>query len=453
MRGRVLVVGAGLAGAAAALEAAELGADVLLVAAAAGSSPRAQGGIAAALGPDDSPRLHAADTQAAGAGLSHPEVVRDLTAAGPEAIAWLAARGVRFAPEPGREAAHSRARVWHAGGDRSGAGIMQALETRLAAQPRITRRRDHLLALTAGGARLAAAGKVEAAAVVLATGGYAGLFGRTSNARVNDGQGIVAGLDAGARVADLEFVQFHPTVFAGPGRPFLVTEAMRGAGARLRDSQGRRFVDELATRAEVALAMASRPDCFLDATAVPDLARRFPSFWRSCRQAGLDPAREWVPVAPAAHYTMGGLVTDRLGFTGVPGLFAAGECARIGLHGANRLASNSLLEAVVMGRRAGAAAARSSSGLRPLATPAAAVGRGDLTAGRVRAILSDAAGIVRTAEGLEAGLSELARGRPASAAARSSRRLALLILEAALERRESVGAHYRADTGSLAAAG
>ncbi len=193
---------------------------------------------------------------------------------------------------------------------------------------------------------------------MLATGGYAGLYGRTTNSRISNGKGILEAARAGARVADLEFVQFHPTVFDG-AHPFLITEALRGAGAILIDDQGERFVDELLPRDQVARAVAAqRGHAFISAVDLdPDLLRHnFPNFIRNCRLVGIDPLRQPVPIAPAAHYTMGGVATDLDGRSSVEGLYAAGECARTGVHGANRLASNSLLEAAAFGRRAAAAA-------------------------------------------------------------------------------------------------
>jgi L-aspartate oxidase len=447
----VVVIGGGVAAMAAALEAAGAGADVLLVAAGGGSSELAQGGIAAAVGADDAPELHARDTLAAGAGLSDPAVTRLLTGEAPGVVAWLEACGVAFdrdpdgAPALGLEAAHSRARVLHAGGDASGAALVAALRGRLAG--RVTVRQARLEALLLGGgavrgARLSS-GDVRCGAVVLATGGYAGRYPRTTTRTLVDGSGLLVALAAGAELADLEMVQFHPTAYAGPGPTFLLTEALRGAGAHLVDGSGRRFlldVDpraELAPRATVSRAIAEHlvatgaPSVFLDARHLGEelLRARFPGFVGRCGGVGLDPARELVPVAPAAHYTMGGVVTDATGRTGVPGLLAAGECARTGVHGANRLASNSLLEAIVFGRRAGRAAAAEATGwqgeLRAALPPA-----GDPAAEGVA--LGEAAGPLRSAEALR-------RVTPATPG------LAGLVLRSALLREESRGAHVRTD--------
>jgi L-aspartate oxidase len=457
MTGDVLVVGGGLAGMAAALAAAEAGASVLLAAAGGGSSGLAQGGIAAAVAADDGPELHAADTLAAGAGLGDPDAVGLLAAEAPGAVAWLEACGVAFDREPdgrpalGLEAAHSRPRVLHAGGDASGAALVAALHRRLAARGvrRLEARLDALL--LAGdrvtGARLRAI-DVHAGAVVLATGGYAGRYPRSTTTPLCDGSGLLAALAAGAELADLELVQFHPTAYAGPGRTFLLTEALRGAGAWLVDRAGRRFLreadprGELAPRAVVSRAIAERlaatgePAVFLDARHLGGdlLAARFPGFTARCRGLGLEPALDVVPVAPAAHYTMGGVVTDLCGRTRVPGLLAAGECARTGIHGANRLASNSLLEAVVFGRRAGEAAARDAWRVPGRSPGPALPARGGPAAEEGAALR--AAGPLRSAEGLARALARL--GPTAGG-------LAGLVLRAALLRAESRGAHVRTD--------
>jgi L-aspartate oxidase len=458
----VLVIGAGLAGSAAALEAAGVGADVLVVDAGAGSSPRAQGGIAAAVGAEDAPEIHERDTLLAGAGACEPAAVRMLTVEAAAAINWLAGRGVTFDRGPGGalalslEAAHARPRVLHLRGDATGEGLMSALEDALADRDRGVKRlrRARLLQLLARdgavvGARLGVGGsrlEVLAGTTILATGGYAGLYGRTTNAPVCDGRGALLALAAGATLADLEFVQFHPTAYAGGGASFLITEALRGAGALLTDAGGRRFLcdldprGELAPRSMVARAIAEqlsanrRTHVLLDARPVGSrrLREEFPGFTARCRRVGIDPDRQPVPVAPAAHYTMGGVVTDLDGCTGVPGLLAAGECARTGVHGANRLASNSLLESVVFGRRAGRLAARMAG--KPAARLATAVParRVASTGGPgVAAALDRWAGVLRDGPGLERAM---ALGG-----------LARLIGWAAMLREESRGSHARTD--------
>jgi L-aspartate oxidase len=450
IRTDILVVGDGLAGSAAAIEAARMGASVALVSAAHGSSDRAQGGIAAATLPEDSPRLHALDTLAAGGDLCDPGAVAMLTSAGPETVRWLESLGVRFDSGTAREAAHSLPRVLHLGGDQSGSTLMGFMRAAIEHERRITRHRARLQSLivdeSCGGAIFSGGLTVHAGATVLATGGYAGLYGRTTNSRISNGKGILEAARAGARVADLEFVQFHPTVFDGP-HPFLITEALRGAGAILVDEDGERFVDELLPRDQVARAVAMHwGSAFISAAHLdPDLLRRsFPNFMRNCRRAGIDPLRQAVPIAPAAHYTMGGVVTDLDGRSSVDGLYAAGECARTGVHGANRLASNSLLEAAAFGRRAGSSALRArrmqnASQARPRPWR-----RGDLTLADVEDLLDSAAGVIRTGGTLKNALARLRSGAVSSVAADAAE-MASMICAAALARPTSLGAHQRQD--------
>ena len=446
----ILVIGDGLAGSAAALEAARLGARVALVSAGPASSERAQGGIAAAVLPEDSPRLHAIDTLAAGAGLCDPDAVTMLTSAGPETVHWLESLGVRFDGDAAREAAHSMARVLHLGGDQSGHTLMAFVHAAIDLEPRITRFTARLHALLGDGvcegAEFSGGLTVYAGATILATGGYAGLYERTTNSRLSNGKGILEAARAGAHVADLEFVQFHPTVFAGP-HPFLITEALRGAGAYVVDAAGERFIDELLPRDQVAVALAKhRGPAFISATHMdPELLRvSFPNFMRNCRHAGIDPLHEPVPIMPAAHYTMGGVSTDLDGRASVPGLFAAGECARTGVHGANRLASNSLLEAATFGRRAAAAATATA----PIVGSASARGhmwrRGELSLAEVRHVLDSAAGVLRSGPGLARGLRVLGSGA-SSATAADAAEMASMICSAALARPLSLGAHQRLD--------
>jgi L-aspartate oxidase len=446
----ILVIGDGLAGSAAALEAARLGARVALVSAGPASSERAQGGIAAAVLPEDSPRLHALDTLAAGAGLCDPDAVAMLTSAGPQTVHWLESLGVHFDGGAAREAAHSMPRVLHLGGDQSGHTLMAFVHAAIEREPRITRFSAKLHALLGDGvcegAVFSGGLTVYAGATVLATGGYAGLYERTTNSRLSNGKGILEAARAGARVADLEFVQFHPTVFAG-GNPFLITEALRGAGAYLVDSAGERFIDELLPRDQVAVALARHAGpAYISATHLnPDLLRHsFPNFMRNCRLAGIDPLRQPVPITPAAHYTMGGVATDLDGRASVVGLFAAGECARTGVHGANRLASNSLLEAAAFGRRAAAAAVETS----PIAGSSRSRGhvwrRGELSLVDIRVLLDSAAGVLRSGAGLESALRVLRSGTNSAAAANAAE-MATMICSAALTRPLSLGAHQRLD--------
>jgi L-aspartate oxidase len=442
----ILVIGDGLAGSAAALEGTRLGARVALVSAGLGSSDRAQGGIAAATLPEDSPRLHALDTLAAGGELCDRDAVAMLTSAGPETVRWLESLGVRFDGGAAREAAHSRPRVLHLGGDQSGSTLMGFMRAAIEGEPLITRIRARLESLAEGGAIFSGGVVVKAGATVLATGGYAGLYERTTNSRLSSGKGILEAARLGAKVADLEFVQFHPTVFAGP-HPFLVTEALRGAGAFLVDERGERFVDELLPRDQVARALALHGGRTYIAAMhlAPDLLRTsFPNFMRNCRRVGIDPLREPVPVTPAAHYTMGGVVTDLDGRSSIHGLFAAGECARTGVHGANRLASNSLLEAAAFGRRAAVAAVSSAPVARTPAARAHVWRRGDLTVGSVRRLLDSAAGVLRDGAVLEQALLRL-RGGATSGSAADAAQLASMICSAALARRHSLGAHQRLD--------
>jgi len=451
MKADLLVVGDGLAGSAAAIEAARTGASVTLVSALHGSSDRAQGGIAVATLPEDSPSLHALDTLAAGGDLCDPDAVAMLTSAGPETVRWLESLGVRFDRGAAREAAHSMARVRHLHGDKSGATLMHFMRAAIQREPRIVRVRARLDSLlgddACAGANFMDGLTILAGATVLATGGYAGLYGRTTNARISNGKGTLEAERFGARVTDLEFVQFHPTVFDGP-HPFLITEAIRGAGAILVDQHGERFVDELLPRDQVSCALALHEGpAFLSVMHLPPdlLEHEFPNFMRNCRLAGIDPLGRPVPIRPAAHYTMGGVATDLDGRSTVDGLYAAGECARTGVHGANRLASNSLLEAAAFGRRAAMAAVE--------ATPARAAAvarrkklwaRGDLTVARVGAILDRAAGVIRNGRDLERALVELRSGGVSEVAADTAM-MAARICAAALARPRSVGAHQRSD--------
>ena len=446
----ILVIGDGLAGSAAAIEAARMGASVALVSAAHGSSDRAQGGIAAATLPEDSPRLHALDTLAAGGDLCDPSAVAMLTSAGPETVHWLESLGVRFDGGAAREAAHSLPRVLHLGGDQSGSTLMAFMRAAIENEPRITRHRARLQSLivdeSCGGAIFSEGLTVHAGATVLATGGYAGLYGRTTNSRISNGKGILEAARAGARVADLEFVQFHPTVFDG-AHSFLITEALRGAGAVLVDEDGERFVDELLPRDQVARAVAAlRGRAFISAIHLdPDLLHHnFPNFIRNCRHAGIDPLRQAVPIAPAAHYTMGGVVTDLDGRSSIDRLYAAGESARTGVHGANRLASNSLLEAAAFGRRAAASAVSSAQMQHEGQARLKPWRRGGLTVAQVGGVLDSAAGVLRTGAELKEALVRLRSGAVSSVAADAAE-MASMICSAALARPQSIGAHQRSD--------
>ena len=410
------MVGAGVAGLTAALTAADAGASVRVVAKGgldSSNSWAAQGGVAAAVGPDDDPALHAADTLAAGRGLCRESAVDLLTREAPDRIADLVALGVRFDDGLAREGGHSRARVVHAGGAETGRRIAEVLGRRAREHPRIE---------VAEGERVGSLAGLGARPVVLATGGYAALWERTTNPRGATGEGILLAHRAGAALADLEMVQFHPTALADDG--FLLSEALRGAGATLLDEDGERFTDELAPRDVVARAIAARDGAALDLRHIE--RERYPSLMATLERAGYDPADEPIPVSPAAHYAIGGIVTDLDGRTSMPGLYAAGECACTGVHGANRLASNSLLECLVFGRRAALAALAGP----PLVSDTAE--RCQTPNGDVGDALWAHAGLIRDAAGLEQLLD-------------APNELARLVARCALARTESRGVHFRDD--------
>lgn len=431
----LVVVGGGVAGLSAALAAAEAdeGARVLVLAkapVAASNSWQAQGGVAAAVGRGDSPELHAEDTERAGRGLCRPSAVRVLTAEAPARIEELVERGVAFDAGLGREGGHSARRVVHAGGAETGRAIAEVLAGRVRAHPRIEVAREHVSRLWVDEGRCAGVvterGAVSAQATLLATGGYAALWQRTTNPLGAIGEGLTLAYRAGASLADLEFVQFHPTALVADG--FLLSEALRGEGALLVDEDGARFTDELAPRDVVTRAIAARGRASLDLRPVE--RSRFPTLMATLERAGYDPAAEPIPIAPAAHYTVGGVVTDLDGRTTLDGLFAAGECACTGVHGANRLASNSLLECLVFGRRAGRAALGEPR-IRPESTPAP-VAAEPVVDGDVRRALWRDAGVIRSG----AELAHLLVAQPL---------LPRLIAVGALERRESRGGHFRSD--------
>lgn len=471
----VLVIGAGLAGLSAALAAAPRRVRVLSPAplGEACSSAWAQGGVAAALAPDDSPALHAADTLSAGAGLVDPDRASLLAAEGPAAVRRLANLGAPFDRVAGggfrlsREAAHGRARVARVGGDRAGAAVMAAVIARV-------RESAHIEVLEGwslrgllqdpGGAvcgalveREGEVSALRAAAVILATGGVGGLYAETTTPAALLGEGLAAAAVAGAVIADPEFVQFHPTALdIGRDPAPLVTEALRGDGARLVNAAGEKFMAafhpdaELAPRDIVARAihaerLAGR-GAFLDARDAvgAHFPEAFPTVFAACMSAGIDPRTAPIPVAPACHYHMGGILTDADGATTLPGLYAAGECASSGVHGANRLASNSLLEAAVFGARAGRAAARRTGSRRPLAKTGALPRLGGADLRRLRGAMSQDAGVVRDAAGLTR-LVDLLDALGDRCGEAGPLVAARLVAECALARQESRGAHFRAD--------
>src|SRR5215211_1348806 len=453
----VAVVGGGAAGLYVALRAAEHGAQVTLVSRkplSESASYWAQGGLAAALAPDDSPARHAQDTLNAGRGLCRSAAVEALTREAPAAVTELRERGVRFDSEPGGqtsdhdaglslalEGGHSARRIVHAGGAQTGRAITGRLAELVAANERIrVLEQTSALALWSDGAVCAGVvtdvGAIAARATVLATGGGAALWQRTTNPWGAIGAGAVLAHAAGADLADLELCQFHPTALALPGRfgdGALVTEAVRGEGAVLLGADRERFTDELAPRDQVTAAVLDRmradgaDHVLLDLRGLPE--SRFPNVFAACREAGLAPEREPVPVAPAAHYLIGGVATDLHGRTSLDGLYAVGECACTGLHGANRLASNSLSECFVFGARAALAA---SSGLVPAAPAEAPRWRFEPPTESTRAAVWRRAGPIRDAESLSPLLDD-------------PYPLAALIARSALERRESRGAHRRSD--------
>ncbi len=354
----------------------------------------AQGGVAAVLGGDeDSTDLHLADTLAAGAGLCDTEAVRVLVDEGPARVNELIAMGAVFDRQPGgalalaREGGHSTARVVHAGGAATGAEVERALVDATRATAAAVLEEWFALDLVVEGGRcrgvvaLSAEGRpveVRATHTVLATGGAGQLFAVTTNPAEATADGLAMALRAGVPVADVEFMQFHPTALHHPAMPRpLLSEALRGHGALLRDAEGERFVDELAPRDVVSRAMAERmaaqgvESLWLDATGLDSFDARFPTIAASLRAIGLDPSRDWLPIAPAAHYLSGGVVTDLSGATALPGLWAAGEVACTGVHGANRLASNSLLEGMVFGARLAESIQAGADGPEPTGVMAA----------------------------------------------------------------------------------
>ena len=470
----VLVVGAGLAGLTAALSAAPAWVLVLTEAPLnqGCSSAWAQGGVAAALGADDAPALHAADTVAAGAGLVDAAIADLLAEEGPDAVRRLAALGAPFdrTADGGfaqsLEAAHSRSRVARVKGDQAGRAIMEAVTVAVLAARHIEVRtgarltgllqdadgRIHGVLARIGGRPV----EITARAVILATGGIGGLYAVTTTPAELKGEGLGLAALAGAVIADPEFVQFHPTAIdIGRDPAPLATEALRGEGAVLVNGDGERFMAayhpdaEMAPRDVVARAIHAERvagrGAFLDARQAvgAHFPEEFPGVFAACLGGGVDPRIQPIPVAPACHYHMGGIATDAEGRTSLPGLFAAGECASTGVHGANRLASNSLLEAAVFGARAGRAAAQEHPQEVPLSTVTAA----DLPAEALQTLrlaMSQDAGVIRDAAGLTRLLGtistlEAAHGRSASLIA------ARLIAATALARRESRGGHYRQD--------
>jgi L-aspartate oxidase len=487
----VVVVGSGAAGMTVALTAARHGRRVLLLSKqdlGGGATPLAQGGLAAAIGPGDSPARHYRDTLAAGAGLCDPAAVATLVSEAPDEIARLAGRGARLERTALHlEGGHSRSRIVTAGGDAIGAEVHRVLRAALLASPvQILTRCIALDALsgedgTVGGVLAGICGhdgslrtgRVTARAVVLATGGFGQAWSTTTNPAGLTGDGLALAARAGAELRDVEFVQFHPTVLWQPsarGQCPLITEALRGAGAVLVDAAGRAVMaghhplGDLAPRDVVATVMAQRmargdgpPDhLWLDATALGRavLEREFPTVTAACRARGIDPATEPIPVAPGAHYACGGIRAGMDGQTSLPGLYAVGEAASTGVHGANRLASNSLTEALVTGRRTGRLLGQYLPGpaarLRP---PPPGAGIDPAARPALAAAMSGRAGVLRDAtdlDGLRQALEEAPQAGQgprsgtldvAAAEAANLHAVSLLVATAALARAESRGCH------------
>jgi L-aspartate oxidase len=492
----VLVIGAGIAGAAAAIAAADQGASVLCVTKSEfeeANTAWAQGGVAAALRDDDSPQRHAIDTLRVGAGMSDPSVVELVTARARDTVRWLEDLGARFDRDGegdlalGREGGHSTWRVVHANGDSTGREIQRILAHRLTTHPNVICKvgpfvRDLLVhegrcvgaVILDGESEFA----VHAGAVILATGGAGQVFRETTNPSGACGDGVALGFRAGAKLADMEFVQFHPTVLyiAGASR-FLISEVVRGAGAWLLDRSGARFMQEVHRDAELAprdvvsraildrMVATSDTHVYLDLTHVSgDPHLRFPSISRICKAFDIDIARDPIPVRPGAHYMIGGVVTQTTGRSSVDGLWAVGEAASSGLHGANRLASNSLLEGAVLGELAGrdAAMSHTKSSLPPTSMAMTTDGDSpplhlDDVLYSLKSLMWRQVGLNRSAVGLAESTERIGLWhRYVERARRTTRRayelqnmltVSALVATGATLRTESRGTHFRSDHG------
>lgn len=490
----VLVIGSGAAGLQTAWSLAEKGRHVLVTVRdtlADSNTAKAQGGVASALGPDDNPSLHLKDTLIAGAGLTDQKMAEIVVTEGPKAVLALKEHGAEFDENPdgtlalGREGAHSRNRIVHAHGDSTGAEISRSLRSITAKEETIENLEDCYVTdlLVKDGTCYGAIALYNGAplciyahAVVLATGGVGRIFAHTTNPAGAVGSGIDIAFRAGAAVKDMEFIQFHPTALAIPGKPsFLVSEAVRGAGALLYNTKGERFMPsyhpmkELAPRDVVARAIGQEmakndtDHVFLDATGIEDVADKFPMIAETLLDYGIDMAKERIPIAPAAHYMMGGVDTDSYGQTNIHNLYACGEVACTGLQGANRLASNSLLEGLVVGRRVADAICQNDDVEVPdglfwqSELPKEPLSHDEIKAIRqeLKQLMSRYMGIARNEDDLKKALSLLKEyakkiaGHNATTAAmldlKAHVSVAILMTEAALARHESRGAHFRSD--------
>ena len=485
----VLVLGSGVAGLSVAIRAARAGLAVTVLTKgelASSATQYAQGGVAAALEDDvDSPALHLSDTISAGGGLCDVDAVEILVTEGPDRVRDLIGLGAEF--DRGvdrdlaytREGGHSVARIVHAGGDATGAEIERALVDAVHATATTVRERWFALELRSAdgvctGVRAldpdGATHDLTARHTVLATGGAGQCFAVTTNPALSTGDGIAMARRAGVAVADVEFMQFHPTALDHPSMPRpLLSEALRGEGAVLRDEHGVAFMaaehpaGDLAPRDVVARAITRRLNdrdlahLWLDATGIPDFRTRFPTIWRACQSVGLDPGRDWLPVAPAAHYLSGGVCADLDGATTLPALWACGETACSGVHGANRLASNSLLDGLVFGSRCvdaildGKDRPDASGVLRgvdlsvPRPPRSAPTGRRDVRRDELQRIMTRDAGVLRDAASLTRARDALAALAPADREVANLHTVGVALVEAALARHESRGTHTRLD--------